>query len=39
MAAKKVDESADTGRFVTKEEIKRHPKTTFTETTKPAKKK
>jgi hypothetical protein len=35
----KVNKSADTGRFVKKEEIKRHPKTTFTETTRPAKKK
>jgi hypothetical protein len=39
MAGKKVDKSAVTGRFVKKEETKRHPKTTFTETTKPKKKK
>jgi hypothetical protein len=36
---KKVDKSAVTGKFVSKEEVKKHPKTTFTETTKPTGKK
>jgi len=32
MPTKKVDKSADTGRFVTKKEVEKHPKTTYTQT-------
>ena len=37
--ARKVNKSAKTGLFVTKEEVKSHPATTFTETVKPRAKK
>ncbi len=37
--ARKVNKSAKTGLFVTKEEVKHHPATTFTETVKPRAKK
>ncbi len=36
MAPKTVNKSAVTGKFVTKQEVQKHPKTTFVETTKPA---
>lgn len=32
MPTKKVDKSAITGKFVTKKEVEKHPKTTFTQT-------
>ena len=34
MAPKTVNKSAVTGKFVTKQEVQKHPKTTFVETTK-----
>jgi hypothetical protein len=38
-APKKVNKSAITGKFVTKQEVEKHPKTTFVETTKKTSKK
>ena len=35
MPAKKVLKSAIDGKFVSKDEVKKHPNTTFVETTKP----
>ena len=37
MATKKVSRDAGTGRFVTEDYAKKHPKTTVTETIKPTK--
>ena len=39
MATKKVHRSADTGQFVSPAEVKKHPKTTVTETVKTTPKK
>ncbi len=39
MSTKKIHRSADTGQFVSPSEVKKHPKTTVTETVKVPKKK